>query len=277
MNDLDYNLLKSKILQLTKLDINSYKTQQMRRRLEAYILKQNYPTMAAYCSMLEKSPDKQREILDYLAINVSEFFRDTSHFNNLRKNVLPALISNSRRLNIWSAACSCGQEPYSLAILLEELSPGATHRIIATDLDESALKQARNGGPYTPYDVRNVEKPLLLKYFTFTNGTYSVNENLKKKIVFRHHNLLCDPFENSYDLIICRNVIIYFSEPVRDNLYLKFRDSLKPNGVLFLGGSEVVLKPGQQGYSMLSPSFYRKAEFDGSLNRQPVNTCEVRR
>jgi chemotaxis protein methyltransferase CheR len=277
MNDQDYNLLKNKILQLTKLDINSYKTQQMRRRLEAYVLKQNYPSVAAYCAMLEKTPDKQREILDYMAINVSEFFRDTVHFNNLRKNVLPALLANTRRLNIWSAACSCGQEPYSLAMILEEITPGAQHRLIATDLDESALKQARNGGPYTPYDVRNVEKALLLKYFTCSNGNYCVNENLKKKIVFKHHNLLCDPFESSYDLIICRNVIIYFSEPVRDNLYLKFRAALKPNGVLFLGGSEVVLKPGQQGYSMLSPSFYRKAEFEGSILRQPANICEVRR
>jgi chemotaxis protein methyltransferase CheR len=275
MNDLDYNLLKSKILKLTKLDINSYKTQQMRRRLDAYILKQNFPSVAEYCVMLEKSPDKQREILDYMAINVSEFFRDTVHFNNLRKTIFPMLMHDSHRLNIWSAACSCGQEPYTLAMILEEITPGAQHRIIATDLDESALKIARNGGPYTPYDVRNVEKNFLLKYFTINGGNYFVNESLKKKIVFKHHNLLCDPFEINYDLIICRNVIIYFSEPVRDNLYLKFREALKPNGILFLGGSEVVLKPGQAGYQMLSPSFYRKGNWVDAEPKHSRAFCEV--
>jgi len=268
MNDQEYELLKSKILKLTKLDINSYKTQQMRRRLDAYVLKQNYPTVAAFCTALEQNPDKQREILDYMAINVSEFFRDMVHFNSLRKSILPSLLAVSRRLNIWSAACSCGQEPYTLAIILEELTPGSIHRIIATDLDESALKVARNGGPYTPYDVRNVDKVLLAKHFTFNNGSYFVNDNIKKRIVFKHHNLLSDPFEYNYDLIVCRNVIIYFSEPVRDNLYNQFRDSLKSNGVLFLGGSEVVLKPAQQGFLMLSPSFYRKNnQDDGALKR----------
>jgi chemotaxis protein methyltransferase CheR len=115
------------------------------------------------------------------------------------------------------------------------------------------------------------------KYFTFVNNTYLVNENIKKRIVFKHHNLLCDPFENNYDLIICRNVIIYFSEPVRDNLYLKFRDALKSTGILFLGGSEVVLKPGQQGYSMLSPSFYRKSEIEDASGKRARDLSEVKR
>jgi chemotaxis protein methyltransferase CheR len=277
MNDQEYDLLKSKILKLTKLDINSYKTQQMRRRLDAYVLKQNCPTVAAFCTLLEQNPDKQREILDYMAINVSEFFRDIVHFNNLKKNILPALLANNRRLNIWSAACSCGQEPYTLAMILEEITPGVQHRIFATDLDESALKTARNGGPYTPYDVRNVEKPILERCFSTTNGSYFVNDNIKKRIVFKHHNLLCDPFENNYDLIVCRNVIIYFSEPVRDDLYNKFRASLKNNGILFLGGSEVVLKPSQQGYFMLSPSFYRKAGLDDSATKTTRVICEVKK
>jgi chemotaxis protein methyltransferase CheR len=210
--------------------------------------------------MLENTPDKQREFLDYMAINVSEFFRDMPYFNNLKKSIFPHLINVSRRLNIWSAACSCGQEPYTLAMILEEISPGVQHRIIATDIDESALKQARSGGPYILYDIRNVEKPLLDRYFIKGPTGYSVCDQIKKKIIFKHHNLLHDPFENNYDLIVCRNVIIYFSEEVRDRLYSQFREALKPHGVLFLGGSEVVLRPAQQGYKMVSPSFYNKSE-----------------
>jgi chemotaxis protein methyltransferase CheR len=257
MNDQDYEFLKSKIYKLTNIDINCYKSQQMRRRLEAYLVKNNFSNVGAFCSMLEKSQDKQRELLDYMAINVSEFFRDSSRFEILYKTVLPQLLENHRRLNIWSAACSCGQEPYTLAILLDQLSP-VPYRILATDIDQSALTQARNGGPYLPYEVRNVEKKYLDKYFTKNEAGYWVKDEIKKKIIFQRHNLLSDPFEINYDLIVCRNVIIYFSEIVRDNLYRKFQNSLRMGGVLFLGGSEVVLRPAEQGFSMINPAFYRK-------------------
>jgi chemotaxis protein methyltransferase CheR len=258
MNDQEYTYLKSKIYKTTNLDVDCYKTQQMRRRLDAYVAKSNFPTVIAYCNMLEKTPEKQRELLDYLAINVSEFFRDIKQFETLQKLVLPQQLAESRRLNIWSAACSCGQEPYSLAIILEELSPEYHHRILASDIDESALKQARNGGPYTAYDVRNVPPLYITKYFTKNESGYWVVEKLKKKIIFQHHNMLNDRFETNFDLIVCRNVIIYFSEPVRDDLYRKFYNSLKPNSILFLGGSEVVLRPSQQGFSIMHPAFYRK-------------------
>jgi chemotaxis protein methyltransferase CheR len=277
MDDKEYTFLKSKILKITNLDINCYKNQQMRRRLDAYVAKQNFPNVAAYCSMLENSLDKQRELLDYMAINVSEFFRDVTQFKILKSEVLPKLLEISTRLNIWSAACSCGQEPYTMAMLLEEMSPIYRHRIFATDIDETALDQARNGGPYTPYDVRNVEKNLLEKYFVKKESTYWVNEKIKKKVIFQHHNILNDHFEQNFDLIVCRNVIIYFSEDVRDGLYKKFHNSLKPTGVLFLGGSEVVLRPWDQGYAMLHPAFYKKIEKGDSTMKYKQNMTEVGR
>lgn len=274
MNDQEYSYLKNKILKITNLDINCYKGQQMRRRLDAFVAKNNYPTVIAYCTMLENSPDKQRELLDYMAINVSEFFRDLPQFKILKNEVLPALLAVSTRLNIWSAACSCGQEPYSIAMLLEDSSPNVHHRILATDIDESALTQARNGGPYTAYDVRNVEKRLVDKYLVKKDTGYFVDERLKKKIIFQHHNILNDSFEHNFDLIVCRNVIIYFSEEVRDNLYKRFHGSLKPSGILFLGGSEVVLKPWDQGYSMMYPAFYNKVGSNQD-NKGKMNLREV--
>jgi chemotaxis protein methyltransferase CheR len=258
MNDQEYTYLKNKIYKITNLDINCYKSQQMRRRLDSFVAKSNFPTVVAYCTMLENSPEKQRELLDYMAINVSEFFRDMPQFNILKTEILPMLLAHNPRLNIWSAACSCGQEPYSLAILLEETSPLHRHRILATDIDESALNQARNGGPYTVYDIRNVEKSLVNKYFIKTPEGFWVNDRIKTKVIFQHHNILNQEFEHNFDLIVCRNVIIYFSEEVRDELYKNFHNSLKPTGVLFLGGSEVVLRPWDQGYSMLYPAFYNK-------------------
>jgi chemotaxis protein methyltransferase CheR len=274
MNDQEYSFLKDKVYELTGLDINCYKSQQMRRRLEAYLLKNKYPTLVAYCSALEKSSDRRRELLDYMAINVSEFYRDITHFQTLQNEILPRILATHRVLNIWSAACSCGQEPYSLAMVLEETHPGY-HRILATDIDESALIQARNGGPYLPNDVRNVDKNLLGKYFIQNEAGYWVNDRLKKKVVFQRHNLLRDPFEGNFDLIVCRNVIIYFSEIVRDELYRKFNNSLATTGVLFLGGSEVVLRPGHLGYSMLLPSFYRRSDYDPEVIQPSRDLSEV--
>lgn len=275
MNDQEYSYLKNKIYKLTNLDINCYKSQQMRRRLDMFVAKCNYPTVLDYCKALESSPDKQREFLDFMAINVSEFFRDKTQFNILQNVVIPHLVANSRRINIWSAACSCGQEPYSLAMILEETCPDVHHRILATDIDESALKQARNGGPYTAYDIRNVEKRLSDKYLIKNESGYWVEEKIKKKVIFQHHNILNDPFEQNYDLIICRNVIIYFSEVVRDNLYLKFNNSLKGGGVLFLGGSEVVLSPGKQGFCMLHPAFYQKIAAPSDTHKVISRLSEV--
>src|ERR1035437_3262469 len=147
MNDQEYIYVRNQILKLTNLDIDCYNSQQMRRRLDMFVTKYHHPSVTAYCTMLEENRDKQRELLDFLAINVSEFYRDAQQFDYLQTTVLPQLLAQAPRLNVWSAACSCGQEPYSVAMMLEELSPGYRHKIVATDIDETALERGQNGGP----------------------------------------------------------------------------------------------------------------------------------
>ena len=276
MTEQEYSYLKSKIFAITQLDINCYKTEQMRRRLEAFVARYENLTVRAFCEMLEKTPQKQKELLDYLAINVSEFFRDINQFTFLQTRVLPQLMARSRRLNIWSSACSAGQEPYSVAMALEEMCHGSQHRIIATDIDQSALAQASSGGPYLAADVKNVPPAMKFKYLTFKDNNFWVNDAIKKKVNFKRFNLLQDSFETNFDLIICRNVIIYFSDTVREELYNKFYRSLKVGGYLFLGGSEVVLKPAEHGFSMVSPSFYCKVNNGEINNITTPELCEVR-
>jgi chemotaxis protein methyltransferase CheR len=270
MTDQEYEYLKNKIYKLTYLDINCYKVQQMRRRLESYVARNNSPTVAAFCSELEKKPEKLRALMDYIAINVTEYFRDAKQFGLLENIVLPELLKNNERLNIWSAACSGGHEPYSVAILLEEKSTLYKHKIVATDIDQSALEQAGNGGPYLQHEIKNVEPILLEKYFTKVDDQYWVKKDIKDRVEFKIHNLLYDPYETDFDLIVCRNVIIYFSAEVREKLFRKFYEALNPNGVLFLGGSEVVLRPLEYGFKMLHPMFYKKIN-DTAQKRYPVN------
>ena len=161
-------------------------------------------------------------------------------------------------MRIWSAGCSNGSEPYTLAIILNEIAPGRNHYILATDLDRSILAKARARGPYTAEDTRNVTPELCLKYFDAENSRYFVKENIGKRVTFKEQNMLTDPFENNFDLIVCRNVIIYFTMEAKAALYKKFHDGLRNGGYLFLGGTEIIPRPSEIGLSNKGGSFYQK-------------------
>lgn len=258
MTDQEFQYLKKKILKLTNIDLEHYKSQQMRRRLDMFVSHSGAKDTVDYCHLLEKETEKLKALQTFLTINVSEFFRDWSPFEQLKISVLPLLLKNSPRLNIWSAGCSHGAEPYSIAMILESISPGVAHRILGTDIDEGALKQARTGGPYHPAEVKNVPPNYLRRYFTSSNGNYAISDKIKQTIEFKQHNLLRDQFEKDFDLIICRNVTIYFTDETKKKLNQKFYQSLKNGGVLLIGATEVIFDITSIGFKGLKTSFYQK-------------------
>lgn len=258
MNDDEYTYLKKKIHRLLNIDLDGYKDHQMKRRLDALIARTQAPGVAAYCKTLESDRELCQKLRDFLTINVSEFFRDADQYKILRTRILPDLVKNSPRLNIWSAGCSNGSEPYSIAMILEETASYHRHRILATDLDVGILAKARAGGPYVPSDVRNVDKSLLSKYFKKVENDYWVDDRIKQRVEFKEHNLLMGPFEKGFDLIICRNVVIYFADEAKRKLYHSFYDSLKGNGVFFMGGTETMLGTSDLKYEKICASFHRK-------------------
>ena len=214
--------------------------------------------VAPYCQMLARDPAALQRIKDFLTINVSEFFRDTDQFNVLRTQILPELLKKGTAINIWSAGCSLGAEPYSVAITLNELDSKAQFRILGTDLDQTILTKARAGGPYCAADVKNVSKHLRQKYFTTCEEGYRVLDSVKARIQFRQQNLLKDSFAKGFDLIICRNVVIYFSDEAKRTLNPGFYQSLNDNGVLFIGETESLLDAQALGFTRMSSSFYRR-------------------
>ena len=258
MNDQDYQYLKRKLLRLTGIDLDSYKSQQMQRRLTAFFAQTGAKNVVEYGHMLERNQDMLQKLRNFLTINVSEFFRDSASFTQLQSTILPLLLKQNPRLNIWSAGCSHGAEPYSVALVLEEVSPGGQHRILATDIDEGALKRAKAGGPYNPAEVKNVPHSMLRKYFINSNGNYMFSEKIKRKVEFRQQNLLRDQFEEGFHLIICRNVTIYFTEEAKSEINRKFFNSLRNGGMLFIGGTEAMLDVTSLGFIGLKPSFYQK-------------------
>jgi chemotaxis protein methyltransferase CheR len=142
--------------------------------------------------------------------------------------------------------------------MLDEISPGKNHFILATDLDRTILAKARARGPYTAEDTRNVSAEQRPKYFDAGGPPWFVKEAVAKKVTFREHNLLMDKFDTGFDLIVCRNVIIYFTLEAKATLYQRFYDSLRPGGILFLGGTEIIPRPSEIGFLNMGGSYYQK-------------------
>lgn len=254
----EYEFFCRKVRTLTGIDLTSYKKPQMDRRLRSLMARLNVGGYAAYARLLERDPARLQEFRDFITINVSEFFRNPEKFAELKRLVLPELLRASPKLKVWSAGCSNGAEAYTLAIILDELTPGRRHDILAVDIDEQALAQAR-AGVYAPAELKNLSRSQLLRYFTPAGGGYRVKDEMRAGIRFQRGDLLADRFETGFDLIVCRNVVIYFTEAAKTGLYAKFHAALRPGGVLFVGGTESILNAKELGFTSVAPFFYRKA------------------
>lgn len=263
---MDFVQFKEKIRQTFGLDLNSYKENQLRRRLTGYLARQNLPGYHALFARLEKDRHAYESFLDFLTINVSEFFRDPARWAELAEQILPELLAGKPRLKIWSAACANGAEPYSLAIILKELTPLRQHHLLATDIDKNILAQALQGR-YHPDAVRHVSRERLNRFFEQAGNSFAIKDEIKKMVAFRQHDLLTQPFEDGYDLIVCRNVSIYFTRAAQDQLNNKLAKSLTRGGFLFIGGSEMIFNYKELGLERVRTSFYRKITFPGEVKR----------
>lgn len=251
---MDYEVFKARVRDLIQLDLSSYKQQQMKRRILQWIARHDLNDFAGLFDKLKTDSSHRREFIDYLTINTSHFFRDHSVFDFLTTKILPSIAGNLAR--IWSAGCSIGAEPYSIAILmLENKLPFA--EILASDIDEDSLKKAK-AGIYYPNQVSQVPPNLLERYFTTTNEQYCLKDIVKRQVRFSRHNLLTDKYEQGFDLILCRNVFIYFTSEIQSRLIKQFVNSLKPNGYFVVGSAELIINPNLFGLERVSYCIYQK-------------------
>ena len=263
MEQVEYNYVKRRVHALLDVDLDSYKTPQMQRRLALYLARSGCANWPKFFRLIQDDPAALRQFRDHLTINVSAFFRDPQKYRCLQHTILPELLRQRSILRVWSAGCSHGQEAYSIAILLAEtVGSDCRHIILASDIDSSATIRARAGGPYTSDDLVNVPPTLLARYFRREHDSYWITDELRRHITFRQHNLLADPFSSGFDLIVCRNVVIYFQPAAKEELYRRFHNALRPGGVLFVGGTEIVSRAAELGFEMTGISFYRRK--DGS-------------
>lgn len=253
----DYQTFIGKIKMKTGIDLSLYKEAQMKRRLTSLYERKGYRDFTDYYGAIHNDRAMLNEFLDRMTINVSEFYRNKERWEVLDKKILPQLLSNSKRLKIWSAACSTGEEPYSLAMVLSSHVPLRDISILATDLDEGVLEKAQVG-LYSERSLKEVPQVVKNEFFINEGTHYQVTNDLKRTVTFNKHNLLNDRYGNGYDLIVCRNVMIYFTEEAKDQIYKKFADSLKQGGILFVGSTEQIFNPEKYGFESIEPFFYKK-------------------
>ncbi len=254
----DYEYFKKEIYALTKIDLSAYKEKQMKRRIDTLIGKRKIKGYQNYIAAIKADKEMLNEFLSHMTINVSEFYRDPMQWNYLDKVVFPELIQKfGKNLKIWSAACSTGDEPYSLVMALSRHLPLANIRIFATDLDNEILEKAKIG-LYNEKSLAGVPKDLKAKYFTKIGPSYRISEDIKKCVTFKQHNLLKDVYSNGYHMIVCRNVLIYFTESAKEEVFKKFNNSLVKGGILFIGSSENIINYKELGYERRTSFFYDK-------------------
>lgn len=253
--DLEY--FEKWVLKEFGIDLSAYKPNQLHRRILSLMSRVGVNSVEEYISLLKKDEKQRQKFLDFITINVTEFFRNPEIFDDFKTKVKEELIKGNSPLKVWSAACSTGAEPYSAAMILDEMSPGVRHNIIATDIDSTILERAKKG-EYIESEIKNVKKEQINKYFTIKDDKYIINPKIRSMVNFKKHDLILDRYDMDFDIIICRNVVIYFNAEIKDEIYRKFNRSLKKNGLLFVGATESIYNYKEFGFEKASTFIYRK-------------------
>ncbi|WLD91826.1 protein-glutamate O-methyltransferase CheR [Alkalihalobacillus sp. AL-G] len=253
----DYTIFTEQIKNHTGIDLALYKEGQMKRRLTSLRDKKGYGSFHDYYKAMKENTILLEEFLDRMTINVSEFYRNPSQWDVLETQLLPKLLESKKTVKAWSAACSTGEEPYTLSMILHHSLRKEDYSILATDIDELALKRAKLGY-YLERALQEVPEHFKEFYFKKDGIGYKVEGRLKDNITFEKQNLLLDPFKSDLDLIICRNVLIYFTEEAKVQLYKKFSQALRPGGILFVGSTEQIFEPKNYGLQSVATFFYEK-------------------
>ncbi|NLJ99499.1 MAG: protein-glutamate O-methyltransferase CheR [Tissierellia bacterium] len=253
-----YEVFKKNINSLIDIDLNYYKEKQMKRRITSLRDRNGFDSFQLYFLKLKKDKIMLNEFINYLTINVSEFYRNPSQWDTLERDIIPTVINRSKEpLKVWSSACSTGEEPYSLVMLLTKFYNIKDIKVLASDIDNEAIKKAKVG-LYSEKALTNLPAEFKRKYFKKKGEAFQIVDEIKERVEFKKLDLLKDPFPNNMDLITCRNVMIYFTEEAKKMLYNKFYNSLSQKGVFFVGSTEQIISPERYNFKSIGTFFYKK-------------------
>jgi chemotaxis protein methyltransferase CheR len=269
MSDRDFDRIARIALKEFGLSLPDTKKSLVHSRVVKRLRAKRLPDFSSYCDLIESSQgaDELTELLSALTTNVTRFFREDHHFAHLRSEVLPKLIETARaggRVRIWSAGCSSGQEPYSLAMTLLSDGPDLGKRnvkILATDIDPAIVEKAKTG-VYASDELEHLPKAMQTKPMVEAGprpGSFAMAKPVRDLVTFGIVNLIGDlPMSGPFDVIFCRNVAIYFDKMTQEKVWQRFADLLAPGGYLYIGHSERVSGPASAQLQSSGITIYRK-------------------
>ena len=263
----DFRFIQRLIGESTGIVLSEAKRDMVYGRLSRRLRQLNLSSFADYCRLLEEGDEAELvQFVNAITTNLTSFFRENHHFDYLGGTVLPKLFSEKRdrRIRIWSAGCSTGEEPYSLAMVVKESMPARGEwdiKILATDLDSEVLQRAKCG-EYGIERVESIPKPRLRRWFRrgrgVNEGIVKVSPELQQLISFKQLNLMSAwPMKGKFDIIFCRNVVIYFDKPTQRVLFDRYADLIQDRGHLFVGHSES-LHSVTDRFELIGKTVYRK-------------------
>ncbi len=258
---LSFDEFTEQAIKIINIDLKGYKIKRVQRRTDSIMKRYDVANYEECLTLLKKDPKFKEAYLDHFTINTSEFYRNPQNFKYLEKNIFPELFKQDKPIKIWSAPCSNGSEPYTIAIMLNNLQYNEKqYKILASDIDLNILEDAKDA-IYNPNSVQNVPDEILKSYFNKFSETpirYQLNKEIIKKVTFEQKNLINDTYTQGWDLILSRNFFIYLTSNIKEMLTHKFTEALNPGGYLFLGNTEFIFNPGNFGLEKVYSSFYRK-------------------
>jgi chemotaxis protein methyltransferase CheR len=254
----DYAVFCEGLRRICGVDLTQYRRPQMERRLRTFFSRLGIEDLAETLPMLRADRELLDNLLDRVTINVSQLWRHPAQITELEQSVLPELADGALRVRIWSAGCSYGAEAYTIAAICRASIPATTVSILGTDIDRRMVERAQ-AGRFSLDDARTVPEPTMRAAFDRVQDGWQAHDALRRMMRFEVGDLLrLQPQPDSHDLIVCRNTVIYFSEPVRDVLHARLTASLRPGGYLLVGATERVANASSLGLTPTAPFFYRK-------------------
>ena len=254
----DYVAFCQGVRGLCDIDLLQYKRGQMERRVRSFAQRHGHAGLAPYLQLLVGDSGAREDFLDRVTINVSNLWRNPEQWEFLQSEIVPALAADGT-LRAWSAGCSYGAEAYTLAAVCRLAAPAASTSILGTDIDRRAIERAR-AGDFSADDVRDAPPAALSRFFEADGARWQPIAELRALVAFELGDLLrLRPPARCYDLVLCRNTVIYFNEDVRDALHRRLASALRPGGILVVGATERVSAPEAIGLQATAPFTYVKA------------------
>jgi chemotaxis methyl-accepting protein methylase len=260
-DDAAFTELARQISLTSGFTVGAYKDKCIRRRIAVRMRACGVHTYDDYRALLSRSPGEYERLRDALTINVTRFYRNAETWNLLRRTVLPALFDQPRvEVRVWSAGCASGEEPYTLAMLAADLLDQAGRSgelsrltIDATDIDRASLDRAR-AASYRIEGLAELPAELMRAYIEAAGDQRRVTERVRRRVQVRPHDLIREnPPRTDYDLILCRNVVIYFDRPMQERLFEAFTNALVPGGYLVLGKVETLFGVARDRLVLVDP------------------------